>query len=207
METKRSTNGARGAASSTESETRTVIVIITLIVLFLLGGLYTNKRKSQEQFSENGAGSTSIKALMALGVPQKCSFSVKNNDAGGESVSSGMVYVSGGKIRADTETRMNVEGKETNMVGHMFSDGEYYYMWSDADPTRGIKTKITEGIPAAGGEPAQNPPINPEVAMDYRCSAKISDASKLEIPNGVTFVDMNEMMGGMMQNQNGVMSP
>jgi hypothetical protein len=202
---KTTTTSGKVPSSPTSGNNRTLIIIVIVAIILILGGILMKRGGLIEK---NGAPvPTSIKALMALGIPQQCSFSVRNSDASGESVSNGTVYVSGGKMRADTETRMNTGGMETNMMSHMFSDGEYYYLWSDADRARGIKTKIAEGIPAAEeGAQAQNPPINPEVAMDYRCTAGISDASKLEIPKDVTFTDMNEMMEGMMREvQDGMM--
>lgn len=191
MEENITTNG--GAAASPKSGNKTLIIIIAVVVLLLLGGILMKSGKN------NGSESpTSLKALMALGVPQQCTFSVQNEDASGVSESTGEVYLSGNKMRVDTETSMTAGGKSTRMASHMISDGEYYYMWSDEDRTRGIKIKMTEGMmKPQEGQNQVKPAVDTEADMNYHCSPKTPNSSLLELPGDVTFMDMNDMMKGV----------
>jgi hypothetical protein len=192
MEENTTTGG--GAATSPKLGNKAIITIVAVVVLLLLGGILMKVGKNGGDESP-----TSLKALMALGVPQQCSFSVKNESAGGTNESTGNVYLSGNKMRVDTETSMTAGGKNTRMSSHMISDGEYYYMWSDTDRTRGIKMKMTEGATkASDGQNQIKPAIDTEAAMSYHCSPKIPNSSLLEIPRDVTFMDTSEMMKGVM---------
>jgi hypothetical protein len=191
------TNTAGGATPSPKSGNKTIIIVVVILLILIVGGFLMRGGKAGQSLLGGNNAPTSLKALMALGVPQQCTFSVKNEGANGSNESTGTVYLSGNKMRMDTESHMNMAGKETLVTSHMISDGEYYYMWSDQD-TRGMKIKMTEGM--MNGAEAQNqqkPLVDPDTSMDYRCSPGLPDSSKLEAPKDITFMDMNEMMGGI----------
>lgn len=199
------TNATGGAAPSPKPEgagNKNMYIIIGVVILLLFGFLSMKGEKPGAQLlGESGKSMpTSLKALMALGVPQQCTFNVKNESSNGTNESSGEVYLSGNKMRMDTESHMMMGGKDVIMGSHMLSDGEFYYMWSDEDKTHGMKMKMTdEMMKGAEGQNQQKPPVDPDMAMDYKCTPSVSDASKLEVPKDITFMDMNEMMNGMMK--------
>src|SRR3989338_5561567 len=103
-----------------------VIIIVIGVVAWLAIGRGPSQRSSSQPFSpsnkeesQSTSGPTSLKALLALGLPQTCEFS--RNDKGEET--SGVIYTAGKKMRGDFDSTS--EGKM--MRAHMIVDNEASY--------------------------------------------------------------------------------
>jgi len=133
---------------------------------------------------------TSLKALLASGTSQKCSYS----DSGSE----GVFYLSGGKSRGDFTT--TVSGKTT--ASHMISDGKTSYIWMDGQP-QGYKMSLE--VNASTNQQANSTAASAQQGVDvnktmnYDCQAWSADNSMFNLPSGIEFVDFAAMMKGSMK--------
>ncbi len=98
-----------------------------------------------------------------------------------QAASSGTVYVSGNKVRADFT--MNVQGYGT-VSAYMIADGEFTYSWSSMMP-QGVKAKMTtEG---QGGTATSGQGVDASMSYGYDCQPWTPDASKFVVPTNVSF--------------------
>jgi len=123
--------------------------------------------------------------LAGLGKQVQCSYEDEHSQA--------TVYVSGNKFRSDGIA------KDSGMNVHTINDGDYIYIWSDSEP-QGTKMSLDYIDEMSGDAPAE---YNDEIQMQdteysFVCSPWIPKQSFFEVPGDVEFVDMQEMMEGMM---------
>lgn len=172
-----------------------IVIIVVLIAFFMMQK--TNPSTSSQSAKETqnttkseslgSATKGSIASLLAAGKNVSCTMT--NPDGKG----TGAIYVSGKKVRGDFTT-MTDPSKE--FKSSMIQDGEYAYMWSDADK-KGTKFKVS-AIPTPTPNSASTTDavdINQEV--DMNCSTWTVDPSKFIVPADVQFTDMSAMMEGM----------
>jgi hypothetical protein len=179
--------------------------IIYLILIILIGGsffLFSKKdtkkeeiqqvkysqieessslNESAESFEEN----TSIFEIAKRRGDFKCEF--EQSDQGVKST--GIAYISGGKIRGDffTEVNMSEFGVSNKIESHMISDGESVYTWTSLSK-EGYKTKINQSTKKGNKD-------NFEIdytseSLDYRCESQDVDSSKFLLPTNITFKTM-----------------
>ena len=165
-----------------------------VIAILIAIGLWMTMKNTPAAAGENAPrtqasaekSSGSLAALVARGATVQCSVDQTN---GGETTK-GTVFVSGKKVRGDFQSTIPKVGP---VESHMISDGEYVYVWSTMMP-RGIKMKASAATPQdipGKTAPTQNPYSQ---NYDYNCTAWGADASKFDLPAGVTFNDMSAMM-------------
>lgn len=167
----------------------TKIIVGVVAAAVLGGGAYMlMQKKSMDPAVQTGASSEvggatagafsgSMADLSKRGGSWKCTVDTSTAQA----ASSGTVYVSGKKVRA--EFAMNVQGYGT-MNSYMIADGEYTYSWSSAMP-QGVKAKMTAeetSSPATSGES-----MDANSKYSYNCEAWTADESKFVVPTDVTF--------------------
>ncbi len=169
---------------------KNLIIVGVLILLAILGaGAYLTLSKSAKTGNQttNATPATqkqesaakSFMDIFSSGVSQKCTFAMKT-----ESVeSSGVLYVSAGKLRGDITT--TVEGKKQDIS--MIRNGDTNYIWGSAIP-QGIKMTISEKDFASDTKTGQY--FNPNEKADYKCSAWIVDASLFTPPASVKFMEL-----------------
>jgi hypothetical protein len=178
--------------------------IITVVVLLLLalGGYAVMSWKTTpvkkiseasptETISEKAPASESLKDLLSSGKSQTCTFTTNSEDYSG----SGTVYVGGEMMRGDFTTM--VSGAE--MKSHMIVKDKTSYIWTEGQK-QGIKTTFEDqnvsedltGTPAQTGQ--KGPDVNAEYSYD--CKDWTIDPSMLELPAGVVFASVTEMIGG-----------
>jgi len=119
----------------------------------------------------------SLKDLIAKGISQSCSYSTNNT--------SGTVYMSGGQVRAD----INAEINNQTTTSHLIIANNTTYLWTDGRKA-GIKMAYNpNATPAPAGSPTTNSSgvLDPNMSMNYNCSAWIADASRFALPAGITF--------------------
>lgn len=180
----------------------TKILIGVIVLILILGGLFFWKKEraeaptlseiSTETGNENTmSGMKSLRDLIGLGTAQKCTFTT---DAQGVK-SEGIVYVSAGKVRGDFTTTGGTQG--VNSASHMISDGKEMRMWQDGQTTGFVMTvpehKDDTTPPSPAGSPAASTP-NYDQAAEYHCESWNRDNSVFEVPQGITFRSMNDMM-------------
>jgi len=161
-------------------------LIVTIVVLLLLGvgGFAAAKNfKGSSSTSTSTESSTqptsanSLKALLALGSAQTCTF----DNAG----STGTMYISGGKVRGDFDSTTNGKTLKT----HMLVDGTTSYIWMDGEKT-GYKMSFdaSAGAGTPGTTTAQTSgAFDANADMNYKCGPWVADASVFVLPTTVTF--------------------
>jgi hypothetical protein len=194
------------------------IIAIAVVLVLLLGIFFVTKDKMAKKSMSSDAEVTgqmevkdgetvmsgSILDLIKSGGTSKCTYTSKQADV----QMTGTTYVSGKQMRNDTEMTL---GNGTKMESHMISDGTWIYSWTSAMP-QGFKMNIKEAEEKYGTMDAgtTKPEANQEATMknfqdkfDFKCSKWGVDASKFELPKGITFMDFSETMKKL--NNNGSM--
>ncbi len=160
----------------------------TLIILGVIVGFFVVNKKStlnptmmNQQAGEmspspmaNDNSPKSLKDLLTLG-SQKCTF-----NAGTQST--GTVYVSSGKMKAD----FTISIAQGDITSHMLIDGETGYVWSD-DSKGGIKMQINAVNPSATPN-AKTMDVNKK--YDYSCVPWTVNESFFVLPANITFSDI-----------------
>ncbi len=134
--------------------------------------------------------SGSMQDLLARGQSVKCTYGGETDD--GDKFS-GTLYIADNKARQDAEGEENGEIIEI----HTIIDDRWVYFWTSHDPSKGMKMHIdqteqelkefSEDVGEADQQEWQKD-------FSYKCSKWKADKSKFELPNGVSFMDMSEMM-------------
>lgn len=156
---------------------------------------------SQKTESSESLTRGSIANLLTSGKNVNCTMTYPDGKG------SGTIYVSGHNMRGDFMVNVEAMGE---VKSSMIQDGEYAYMWSDADK-KGTKFKVS-GLPSpspAANSQAESVDLNQQV--DLKCSAWGVDASKFTVPGDVEFTDMSAIMekvqgqsGAVQNNQNNI---
>ncbi|HWY79373.1 MAG TPA: hypothetical protein VNW29_03380 [Candidatus Sulfotelmatobacter sp.] len=177
-----------------------MFIIVVVLVLIVLGGgvfsLLSRSSKNPLKYVQNQM-TTSKKSLLDLvtmvGI-LKCTFSDKTNN------SSGVVYVSGGKMRGDFQSQDG--GKITQ--SHMINDGSYIYVWTNG-VNDGYKTTLatikdmlpqsgTSGTNSISQSQTQSGNINFHQQTNYSCNPWSVDTAMFLLPQGVTFTDYSSLI-------------
>ncbi len=130
---------------------------------------------------------TSLKALFALGTSQKCTFSNSTDVA----QSSGEVYVTSGKMRGDFSS---VAAGQT-VQSHMIVDKDTSYVWTNAT-NQGFKMSF-ENMTMPKSETTAKQTVDLNQSLDYSCNAWSPDESLFNLPAGISFNSMTDMMKGL----------
>jgi hypothetical protein len=163
---------------------KTKQLMLTVLGLVIVGGgvyfVMMNGASKTEDVKQM-SGPTSLQALMALGIPQKCDFT----DVSGETQTSGTVYVAGGKARGDFTATSN--GQTFN--AHSITESETMYSWVD-EQGMGVKMAVNKDSTVVA--PATNSKqFDDRKELDYHCTVWVPDASKFEVPTNITFTTVN----------------
>ena len=141
---------------------------------------------SMEQEASEGAFEGSLADLSRRGGNWKCVVETTANTGAGSVASSGTVYVSGEKVRADFTSEVPGFGV---VDAYMIADGAYVYSWTSMTP-QGVKTEMvadteetTEDVPTSGSG------YDPNHSYEYDCQMATADASLFVVPGDVTFIE------------------
>lgn len=160
----------------------TIGIVIAIIVLgvgaYFFFGHSSAPSESALSSANQSATPSSLKALIAAGTSQTCTFS---DD---QSATSGTVHIASGKVRGDFTSTAN--GQTTQM--HMISDGTTAYTWIDG-MSSGFKSSMTAATSSRSSQT-----FDSDKQMNYTCSPSGADASLFILPAGVTFKDVSAMM-------------
>lgn len=173
-------------------KTNLILGIVAAIAVIGGGGYYVmNMSESAEggdsnaESAEAGAFQGSMTALMERGGNWKCTVDAEASTGAGQAVSSGVVYVSGDKVRADFTSTVEGYG---NVDSHMIADGTNVYTWTSM-MAQGIKTRMT--AMGSGGAQTSGQGFDANQSYSYDCDMTTADASLFVVPKSVTFMDLN----------------
>lgn len=146
------------------------------------------------EISTKTSAKHSLKDFLGMSNMMKCTFA--NEDA--TSITEGVTYTSGGKVRSDTKT--TIKKGNTTMTNSSIIDSGVMYAWGSSMP-QGIKMELAtmEGMKSeATTKDTPTQATDFDTAHDYDCDTWSADVSVFVPPADVTFVDYSEMMKKMM---------
>lgn len=111
---------------------RKLIIIFVLILLLSGGGLFFMLNNTSSNKVEDIYG-TAI-SLINSGRSLTCTVTDKIQN----STVTGTWYVANGKARLDYQSTSNI----LKMTGHIITDSQYGYLWSEQAPNQGIKIAL-----------------------------------------------------------------
>jgi len=145
-----------------------VVVVAGFLLLSRKGGLGNNLVQNAVQ---GGPFSGSLKAAVALGVPMRCSYTVDGNEYSG--------VIKGNQYRGSV--------KSQNGKGTVIMKDNCIYTWGEGE-TQGFKSCFDPEETDVWEQSNETLPIN------YNCNpAAVTDA-EFNLPQGVNFMSMEEMM-------------
>ena len=128
----------------------------------------------------------SLTELAARGGEWTCTVDAQASTGVGQVASSGIVYVSDNKVRADFESDVPNFGA---VQAHMIADAQYVHSWTSAMP-QGIKTKAIATATHDPSVPTQAAGYDAQQSYTYDCTPGSVDASLFEIPANITFMTL-----------------
>lgn len=149
------------------------------------GASGTEDASGAKESAEAGAFSGSVFALAERGGDWKCTVDASAQTGGGEAVSSGVVYVSDKKIRADFTTTVQGFG---NVDSHMVADGTNVYSWTSMMP-QGFK--VAQTAAGEGGTETSGGGFDANQSYSYDCQPTSADSSRFTPPAHITFTELN----------------
>ncbi len=170
--------------------TNTAIGVVVSVVVVLGGGYYLMSQprvpanpvftRSQDQVAEQ-AEAGSVRGSFASLAGRSGSWKCTVDTSALEAVSSGVVYVSGGKVRGDLTTSVQGYG---NVESHMLADGTDVYTWSSM-MSQGFKAPMTAQGSGSAAPSGQGMDANMEYSYD--CQPWSADAALFVVPANITF--------------------
>ncbi|HPD74040.1 MAG TPA: hypothetical protein PLX95_02000 [bacterium] len=133
--------------------------------------------------------------LLKLNKSIKCTFKSETEDG----TTSGVTYVADGK----TKTEYEIQSDEVNIKSYSVFDGEWVFTWT-SENNQGTKLNIKniENISKETAEEQETEEFDysdQTQDFDYKCESWTPDKSVFELPKGMEFTDLNEMMEDLMQ--------
>lgn len=135
--------------------------------------------------AEAGEFEGSIVKLVARGGEWKCTVDSSSSTGAGQASASGVVYVSGEKIKADFDVTVPSLGA---MKAYMIADGEYVYSWSSMMP-QGVKMEQADSWSGEGAATSGRV-VDVNSSYSYDCEPADADASLFVPPANVTFMTL-----------------
>lgn len=180
--------------------TSLIIAIVILVLAAAIGGYFLIKNKPSQSMigpeekveHTESSKKMSLKDLMNLGKSQMCTFTYSSTNGNTEGTS----YIADGKVRTDYGGT-DPEGK--SYTGGMIMDSEYVYSWNSQMST-GIKMPVDDSMQQKAQEAQNNPDevrkeyVNPDVKVDYNCTAWTVDKEKFIPPTNINFTDISQQM-------------
>lgn len=133
------------------------------------------------QPAQAGAFQGSFADLAARGGDWKCTVDAQASTGAGQALSSGVVYVSGRKVRGDFTSTVQGIGR---VDSHLMADGTDVYSWTSLYP-QGMKTKMAASGDETTETSGQGADANQKYS--YHCEPAQADASLFIAPTNVTF--------------------
>lgn len=171
------------------------ILVICLIFLAIgLGNVLINKlwppkvkkKEAPPITVADIAGGAKLSDALKNGKPLMCVFDNKTAPV----AHSGTIYINGLSIRTDYTV---TGGKPGNSQGHLISDGEYFYIWTEQNT--GFKLQIS-AFPGQNATTSAENLLSSYMAMDasseIKCLPWQTDTTVYELPNNIDFQDLTK---------------
>lgn len=181
---------------------KSLVIVVVALLLLGFGGYFVmsgkNSSKSGDLMKDEstkqdvgGSKQNTLKGLFMAGIPQSCTFSSEVEGYKSE----GTVYTAKGKMRGDFSSIVG----DREMKSHMIVDGETSYIWTDGE-TKGFKASFTKEQQEAAEESIKDLPkptggVDLEQMADYDCKPWLANGSYFELPSGIEFASLEDMMG------------
>jgi hypothetical protein len=169
-----------------------IYVVVGLIIIGSIGWFAFGKNMQTADAptdeAQTASQRTSMKALLALTSPQKCTFT-DSTEAGN---TSGTVYIKSGKMRGD----FNAETSAGAMTSHMIVLDNTSYVWTD-ETSEGFKISLDQTTETETSASNNTEAVDMDKEVDYSCENWSGDESVFSLPSNITFTDMSEMMKGL----------
>lgn len=142
----------------------------------------TQQTQSQENQQSTGTSNTNIRALLAKGENQKCTFS--NADG------SGTMYFTSGKMAADFTVTSNGETRNGKMI--IMNDQQYFW---ETSSNRGVKLAFTSSTSEQSSEQntESSSGLDTNTNFDFNCTSWQVDNSLFTPPTNVEFIDLQNL--------------
>jgi hypothetical protein len=141
----------------------------------------TGADQSGAQAEAAGTFTGSVADLSARGGDWKCTVEDQASTPAGQTPSSGTVYVSGRRVRADFTTTAQGYGAVNS---HLIADGTSVYSWSSIMP-QGIKTAQADA--GSDDDATSGSGDTADQRYTYQCAPAQADATLFVPPSSVTF--------------------
>jgi hypothetical protein len=165
--------------------TKAVIGIVVAVVVigaaawhFSSKGTPGTENLGDTMREETAAGEGTYAELIGRAGSWKCTVSVNVEDA----PSSGVAYISDGKVRGDFTSTVKGE----TYASHMIQADGYIYTWSDAYP-QGMKMLIPEPGDTTSSSTGG---VSYDSRVNYDCGPWMADASLFMAPANITFMEL-----------------
>lgn len=177
----------------------TVIGVVVALAVVGGGGWYLSQQgafegmmgpsqEAENEATDNPAPSSGTLAdIMRFSGSVRCEVETTDPNA----VSSGIVYVTDGEMRADFTS--TVAGKAYD--SHMIRAEGKLYTWSSA-ASQGMVMEESEAQASASGSAQASTALDPSVSVNYSCHPWVADDALFAPPSEVTFMDFSAMMQG-----------
>ena len=177
---------------------KVVVGIVVAVIVLGLGGwiLSRSAKTSVKVESPDGQGTLTVQTadtqmsiadIMGKGGNVRCTYEVTSAESGTMST---VVYISGGKMRAES-LGTDSEGVKTQST--VISDGQFTYVWSDKEET-GMKIPAQQ---ASGNTSSawqgQAQYADPQQKADYKCESWNVDGTVFTPPSNITFTDFSAL--------------
>ncbi len=123
----------------------------------------------------SGSSSGTLQTLLAMKGSVKCTVQHSTE----MDISSGIVYISNGKLRGD----FDVSAAGQTMKAYVLVNGSDVYSWSSLSAT-GVKTTVS----ASSSSSQSNQGVNFNQNLNYSCTSASVDASVFAMPQGINFI-------------------
>ncbi|MDD4938078.1 MAG: hypothetical protein PHX34_03645 [Candidatus Shapirobacteria bacterium] len=148
----------------------------------------TNQSNSNKNQPESNK-SMSLKDLISLGVAQKCTWTVNddNNQVTGE------ILIKDKKFKQTTKINNPNGQTEFNAI----SDGQWMYTWSNDSTTGNMAFKMKIEDPENQSDNQNPSSVDWEKQYNYSCSPTTVSDQDFSLPSGIEFMDINEFSQNM----------
>lgn len=151
----------------------------------------TTDQNSAEADSQNIT--SSLIDLVKLGQDVSCTFESTDDSQ----TSSGQIFIANNGTNFKGEFISTILPENEQFQGHMISDGEHTYVWSDSE-TQGIKMRVDPEddtfLPESENDEQSVAGIDEDEQVTFSCQPWSADQSAFVPPSDIEFVDFSQQM-------------
>ncbi|MFA4942382.1 MAG: hypothetical protein WC564_01975 [Patescibacteria group bacterium] len=172
--------------------------LLILPLVFIITGCgqkstdVTNTEGSKKMVEQEEQINSTPLEMLRGGKSLHCTFSYKDGDQQVEST--GEFYVDGKKGKFRSEGEVNITGPQPQKIKtYSISDGQYAYSWGSNNTSTGFKVSLDKTTETENTAPDQSVQ-DLQKPIDFKCRPWTVDSSKFDLPTGIKFTDMDQML-------------